>query len=59
MYYLVVYNNLEQTEISAIIRFKTIKSIIQFTNGIINYSDVDRVSRKYKTFKSLFKVIRR
>jgi len=59
MYYLVVFNNLEQTEISAIIRFKTIKSIIQFTNGIINYSDVDRVSRKYKTFKSLFKVIRR
>ncbi len=59
MYYLVVFNNLEQTKISAIIRFKTIKSIIQFTNGIINYSDVDRVSRKYKTFKSLFKVIRR
>jgi len=59
MYYLVVFNNLEQTEISAIIRFKTIKSIISFTNGIINYSDVDRVSRKYKTFKSLFKVIRR
>jgi len=59
MYYLVVFNDLNQTEISAIIRFKTIKSIIQFTNGIINYSDVDRVSRKYKTFKSLFKVIRR
>ena len=59
MYYLVVFNDLNQTEISAIIRFKTIKSIISFTNGIINYSDVDRVSRKYKTFKSLFKVIRR
>jgi hypothetical protein len=59
MYYLVVFNDLEQTEISAIIRFKTIKSIISFTNGIINYSDVDRVGRKYKTFKSLFKVIRR
>tara|TARA_R110002020_G_scaffold432904_1_gene643001 strand:- start:262 stop:441 length:180 start_codon:yes stop_codon:yes gene_type:complete len=59
MYYLVVFNDLNQTEISAIIRFKTIKSIISFTNGIINYSDVDRVGRKYKTFKSLFKVIRR
>jgi len=58
-YYLIVYNNYEHTEITSILKFKTVKAIIKFTNGIINYADINRINRKYKTYKTLFMVIRR
>lgn len=58
MYILVCYNNFENTRINGLVYFDDIKDIISFTNGVIKYSDTKTKKRYYRTYKSLFKIVR-
>ena len=58
MYLLVIYNNPHKTSINAIYKFSHIKDIINWSGGMINYSDATNKQRKYKTYKSFFRVLR-
>lgn len=57
MYYLIVFSDYDQA-IIFLGRFKTMKSIIEYTDGIVNYSALENKTKKYKTHKQLFKVIK-
>ena len=60
MYYLIVFSDYEQREIIFIGRYKKMKSIIEYTDGIVNYSNLENKSKNiYKTHKQLFKVIKK
>lgn len=61
MYLLVIFKDLERTEIIFIGRFLKIKDIIEYTDGLVHYNcknkDEPNSGRKYKTIKNLFLVI--
>ena len=57
MYILIVYSDLEQTEIIFIGRFFKIKNIIEYTDNVLKYSTTNK-QKKYKTYKDLFKIIK-
>ena len=59
MFLLIVYNDLEQEEIIAFIKFKFVKNIITWSNNTITYADLNRKTKKrYKKYKRLFKIIK-
>ena len=58
MYLLVVYNDFEKKEICFIGEFLYIKDITTFTNGYIKYADRRKSKKCYKTYKSLFSIIK-
>ena len=59
MFLLIVYNDLEQEEIIAFIKFKFVKDIITWSNNTITYADLNRKTKKrYKKYKRLFKIIK-
>lgn len=57
MYLLIIYNNPVSERICALYKFASIKDIIRWSGNIINYSDACKKNRKYKTYKSFFKVV--
>ena len=58
MYVLMVFNDYDEQELIYIGFFNYIKDILEFTNHIIKYSDVSHKDRCYKTYKSLFKILK-
>ena len=58
MYLLIIYNDPTTERICALYKFACIKDIIKWSGNIINYSDASKKNRKYKTYKSFFKVIK-
>lgn len=59
MYLLVVYGDLEQKSIIYFGKFGRIKDIFSFCNDKLFYVDVNfKKERCYKTFKSLFRIIK-
>jgi hypothetical protein len=58
MYMLIIYNNPITKRINALYKFDNIKDIIIWSGGIINYSDANKKDRKYRTYKSYFKVVK-
>ena len=58
MYILMVFNDYDEEELIYVGFFNLIKDILEYTNHIIKYSDVPHKQRCYKTYKSLFKIIK-
>ena len=51
MYMLIIYNNPITKRINALYKFDSIKDIIDWSGGIINYSDANKKDRKYYAIK--------
>ena len=58
MYILMVFNDYDEEELIYVGFFNLIKDILEYTNHIIKYSDVSQKQRCYKTYKSLFKILK-
>tara|TARA_R110000803_G_scaffold194416_1_gene257502 strand:- start:129 stop:338 length:210 start_codon:yes stop_codon:yes gene_type:complete len=58
MFILMVFNDYDEEELIYIGFFNLIKDILEYTNHIIKYSDVSQKQRCYKTYKSLFKILK-
>ena len=58
MYLFIVYKDIEQKNIIFVGLFDRITDIIQFSNKLIRYSDIDKQNKTFKTYKDLFKVIK-
>ena len=58
MYILMVFNDYDERELIYVGFFNLIKDILEYTNHIIKYSDVSQKQRCYKTYKSLFKILK-
>jgi len=58
MFILIVFNDYDEEELIYIGFFNLIKDILEYTNHIIKYSDVSQKQRCYKTYKSLFKILK-
>lgn len=56
-YILLIFNDQNRTKLNAIWFFENVKQIMNKTNGLIKYSDVNKKIRHYKTCKSFFKVL--
>ncbi len=62
MYILIVFEDLEQQQPIFIGVFDKIKNIIEFSDGIIRYTDsyykTPNTEKKHKTVKKLFKIVK-
>lgn len=58
MFILLVFNDYDEEDLIYIGFFNLIKDILQYTNNIIKYSDVAHKERCYKTYKTLFKILK-
>lgn len=58
MYWLLVFKDIKQENLIFIGRFKTLSNINRFTDGLIRYSDIDNIDKKYTTYKNFFRVIK-
>ncbi len=64
MYILIVYNDFEHNEVLFVGIFNTVKSMSNYSNNVIRYSDVYKQNngktkkKPYKSKKSLFDIIR-
>lgn len=57
MYLVIIYHDFENTLINAMALFDKIKDIIAWSHGILKYNDVQKTERKYRTYKSVFRII--
>ncbi len=57
---LIIFEDLQRSNILKMLKFKRMKDIIEFTNNRVNYYDVRREHHKikYKTKKSIFEVVK-
>ncbi len=51
-----MYLDFENSLINGIALFDKIKDIIQWSQGILKYNDVQKKNRLYRTYKSFFKI---
>ena len=58
MFILMVFNDYDERELIYLGFFNLIKDILNYTDHIIKYSDVSHKQRCYKTYKSLFKILK-
>ena len=58
MYLLIVYNDFENDKICGYFKFRFVKQVINWSKGIITYSDCTNKITKSRTYKRLFKVIK-
>lgn len=58
MYILLVFNDYDEKDLIYVGLFNFIKDILEYTNNVIKYSDVVHKQRCYKTYKSLFKILK-
>jgi hypothetical protein len=58
MYILLVFHDQECKFLNAMWLYDTIKDMIQDTNNVIRYSDVNKKTRVYKTAKSFFRILK-
>ena len=57
MYIVIVFNDFENDKINSLCLFDAIKDMISWSCGLIKYSDVKKQNRKYRTYKSIFKIL--
>ena len=58
MYILLIFTDQECKFFNAMWLYDTIKDMIQDTNNVIRYSDVNKKTRVYKTAKSFFRILK-
>jgi hypothetical protein len=58
MYLLLIFHDQECSLLNAIWMYDTIKSMIDDTNNVIKYSDINKKTRIYKTAKSFFRILK-
>jgi len=58
MYLLLIFHDQECNLLNAIWMYDTIKSMIDDTNNVIKYSDINKKTRIYKTAKSFFRILK-
>ena len=58
MYILLIFNDQECRLLNCIWLYDSISSVITDTKNIINYGDINRIRRIYKTSKSFFRLLK-
>ena len=58
LYILLIFHNQECTTLNAMWFFDSIKKLLDYTNNILKYSDINKKVRYYKTAKSFFRVLK-
>jgi hypothetical protein len=58
MYILLVFHDQECKLFNAMWLYDSIKDMIEDTNNVIRYSDVNKKTRVYKTAKSFFRILK-
>ena len=58
MYILIIFHTQDCTIFNAMWLYDTIKDMIEDTNNVIRYSDVNKKTRVYKTAKSFFRILK-
>jgi hypothetical protein len=58
MYILLIFDDQECKRFNAMWFYDSIKDMIQDTNNVIRYSDVNKKTRVYKTAKSFFRILK-
>lgn len=58
MYILLVFHDQECKRFNAMWMYDSIKDMIEDTNNVIRYSDVNKKTRVYKTAKSFFRILK-
>jgi hypothetical protein len=58
MYILLIFTDQECKLFNAMWLYDSIKDMIEDTNNVIRYSDVNKKTRVYKTAKSFFRILK-
>ena len=58
MYILLIFTDQECKLFNAMWLYDSIKDMIEDTNNVIRYSDVNKKTRVYKTDKSFFRILK-
>ena len=58
MYILLIFSDQECKVFNAMWMYDSIKDMIEDTNNVIRYSDVNKKTRVYKTAKSFFRILK-
>jgi len=58
MYILLIFTDQECKRFNAMWMYDSIKDMIENTNNVIRYSDVNKKTRVYKTAKSFFRILK-
>jgi hypothetical protein len=58
MYMLLIFHDQQCSLLNSIWMYDTIKSMIDDTNNVIKYSDINKKTRIYKTAKSFFRILK-
>lgn len=58
MYILLIFSDQECKLFNAMWLYDSIKDMIEDTNNVIRYSDVNKKTRVYKTAKSFFRILK-
>jgi hypothetical protein len=58
MYILLIFTDQECKRFNAMWMYDSIKDMIEDTNNVIRYSDVNKKTRVYKTAKSFFRILK-
>ena len=58
MYILLIFHDQDCSILNAMWFYDTIKDMIEDTNNVIRYSDVNKKTRVYKTAKSFFRILK-
>ncbi len=57
MYAVIVFDDFNNTVINSLCLFDSIKDMITWSRGLIKYSDTKKSYRKYRTYKSFFRIL--
>lgn len=57
-YALLFYTDMSHTCLNGLFFFEKIKHMIDFTGNVLKYTDIHEKTKKYKTYKNYFKVIK-
>jgi hypothetical protein len=58
LYILLIFNDQNCNQLNCMWFFDSIKKLLDYTNNILKYSDINKKVRYYKTAKSFFRVLK-
>lgn len=58
LYILLIFNDQNCIQLNCMWFFDSIKKLLDYTNNILKYSDINKKVRYYKTAKSFFRVLK-
>ncbi len=58
LYILLIFNDQNCRQLNCMWFFDSIKKLLDYTNNILKYSDINKKVRYYKTAKSFFRVLK-